>query len=386
MKSGFLKRHNSLLAWVLRSFDALIPPLLLYVLATVYGIPWSRPYMLAAILAAFLTFIIFRAVTVYRPWRGASLWAEIRLLIGAWLLVAGALLFIAWGTKSTTFFSRVIFGSWFLMAPLAMALFHVGTRLVLRWLRKKGRNTRTAVIVGCGDLGLQLVTRIKSSRWMGLCLLGFFDDNPSRQGSTCEGLPVLGVTADVVEYVKRENVDMVYFALPMRAEHRMLDLFEALQDTTASIYFVPDLFAFELVGASMQELGGLPVFALCETPFFGPFGMVKRVEDVLLASLILLLISPLMVAIAICVKITSPGPALFKQRRYGLDGREIKVYKFRTMTICEDNSHVPQAVHNDPRVTPFGHFLRCSSLDELPQFFNVLQGRMSVVEIGRAHV
>jgi len=379
MKSGFLRRHNSVLAWILRSSDTLVPPLLLYVLAVAYEVPWSRAYMLAAILSAFLTFIVFQAVIVYRAWRGASLWSEIRLLIGAWLLVAGVLLLIAWGTKSTTFYSRIVFGSWLLMVPSVMALFHASTRLVLRWLRRHGRNTRTVVIVGCGDLGVNLVNRINTSRWMGLNLLGFFDDDPSKQGGTYEALPVIGTTADVVEYVKRKRVDVVYFALPMRADRRMRELFGALQDTTASVYLVPDMFAFELVGASMQDMGGLPVLALCETPFFGPFGIIKRIEDVLLASCILLLISPLMAVIAICVKVTSSGSILFKQRRFGLDGREIKVYKFRTMATCENGDHVLQATRGDSRVTPFGHFLRCSSLDELPQFFNVLQGRMSVV-------
>ena len=335
--------------------------------------------MVAAILAAFLTLIVFQALTLYRPWRGASLWAEVRLLIGAWLLVAGILLFIAWATKSTTFFSRVAVGSWFLATPSVITLFHAGVRLLLRRLRKQGRNARTAVIVGCGDLGQQLGIRIRSARWMGLRLLGFFDDKSSRQGTLCGDIPIMGTTPELVAYVQREHVDLVYFALPMRAERRMRDLIEGLQDTTASIYLVPDLFAFELVGASMQDLGGLPVFALCETPFFGPFGIIKRFEDIVLASCILSLVSPLMLMIACCIKFTSPGPVLFKQHRYGLNGRRIKVYKFRSMSVCEDGGNVPQAKKGDARVTRFGAFLRRTSLDELPQFLNVLQGRMSIV-------
>jgi len=379
MKSGFARRHHSWFAQGLRLLDAFTPVGLLYVLMAVYAVPWSRPYMVAAILGAVLTMVMMQAVDAYRPWRGAKLWTEARVLVGGWLLVAGSLLLIAWGTKSTAYFSRVVIGAWFIAAPLAMVGIHLGGRLFLRWLRRHGRNTRTAVIVGAGELGQELASRIEAAEWTGVRILGFFDDAAAKQGSNINHMPVLGMADDAVAYIKNNNVDLVYFALPMRAEARMRMLFEGLQDTTASIYMVPDLFVFELLGARLQDIDGLPVFALCQTPFFGPFGLVKRAEDVVLASLILLFVSPLMLLIAVCIKLTSPGPVLFKQKRYGLDGREIKVYKFRTMTVCEDGEHVEQAKKDDPRVTSLGCFLRRTSLDELPQFINVLQGRMSVV-------
>jgi len=380
MQSGPTRYSSSVLSWVLRSFDTLVPPLLLYLMTINHSMPWNRPHMLAAILASFLTLIVFQLLNIYRPLRGAGLLTEFRLLIGAWFLVAVMLLFIAWGTKSTAFFSRIVFGSWFLIVPLGMALFHAGARLFQSWLLKRSGNPRTAIIVGCGDLGLKLAAKIKSSNWLGLRLLGFFDDDSSKQGGRFEDLSVIGVTSDIEEYVKQKNVDHVYFALPMRAEQRMRDLFEALQDTTASVYFVPDLFVFELIGLNMQELGGLPLFTLCETPFFGPFGIVKRMEDVVLSILILAVIWPLMLVIALGVKIFSPGgPVFFKQHRYGLNGEQIRIYKFRTMTVREDGDQVVQAKRGDMRVTRFGAFLRRTSLDELPQFINVVQGRMSIV-------
>jgi putative colanic acid biosynthesis UDP-glucose lipid carrier transferase len=156
-------------------------------------------------------------------------------------------------------------------------------------------------------------------------------------------------------------------------------LLEELNDTTASVYFTPDIFLFDLIQARMDTIGGIPVLALCETPFYGVNGLVKRLSDIVLAALILLVISPVMLAVAIGVKLSSPGPVLFKQRRYGLDGREILVYKFRSMTCMEDGAVVTQATRNDQRVTKFGAFLRRTSLDEFPQFINVLQGRMSIV-------
>jgi putative colanic acid biosynthesis UDP-glucose lipid carrier transferase len=179
--------------------------------------------------------------------------------------------------------------------------------------------------------------------------------------------------------VKTHRIDLIYIALPMASQPRILRLLEELHDTTASIYFAPDIYLIDLIQARVDTIGGLPVIAVCESPFYGASGLIKRVSDIVLASAILALISPLMLAIAIGVKLTSPGPALFKQRRYGLDGREIVVYKFRTMRVLEDGNVIRQATRDDPRVTHFGEFLRASSLDELPQFINVLQGRMSVV-------
>jgi putative colanic acid biosynthesis UDP-glucose lipid carrier transferase len=192
-------------------------------------------------------------------------------------------------------------------------------------------------------------------------------------------VPVLGRLDQLADYVKSHRVDLIYITLPMASQPRILRLLNELRDTTASIYFVPDIFVFDLIQARMDSINGIPVVAVCETPFFGMNGMLKSASDFVLASLILLMISPLLLALAVGVKLSSPGPVLFRQRRYGLDGRQITVYKFRTMIVQEDGEQVKQATRDDQRITPFGRFLRRSSLDELPQFINVLQGRMSIV-------
>jgi putative colanic acid biosynthesis UDP-glucose lipid carrier transferase len=191
--------------------------------------------------------------------------------------------------------------------------------------------------------------------------------------------PVLGSISALPDYVRAHGIDIIYIALPMASQPRILKLLEELRDTTLSIYFVPDIFVSDLIQARLDTIGDLPVVAVCETPFYGFNGLVKRLADYLLASLIMVLIAPMLIAIAIGVKLSSPGPVLFKQRRYGVDGRKIVVYKFRTMTVAEDGEVIKQATKNDDRITPFGAFLRKTSLDELPQFINVLQGRMSVV-------
>jgi putative colanic acid biosynthesis UDP-glucose lipid carrier transferase len=209
----------------------------------------------------------------------------------------------------------------------------------------------------------------------GVRFVGYFDD----RGGSRINEKVLGPLSALGDYVRANNVEVIYIALPMASQPRILKILEELHDTTASIYFVPDIFVFDLIQARVDSIADLPVVAVCETPFYGFNGLIKRVSDFVLAGTILVLIAPLLVAIAIGVKLSSPGPILFKQRRYGVDGRKIVVYKFRTMTVAEDGDVVRQATRNDARVTRLGALLRKTSLDELPQFINVLQGRMSVV-------
>ena len=190
---------------------------------------------------------------------------------------------------------------------------------------------------------------------------------------------MLGTLQDVAPYVRAHGIKEVYITLPLGSQPRILELLESVQGTTASIFFVPDVFGISIIQGRLQDMNGVPVVGICETPFTGTNELVKRTSDIVLATIILVLISPLLLAIAIGVKLSSPGPVIFRQRRNGLDGGEITVYKFRSMTTQDNGPVVEQATKDDPRITPFGAFLRRTSLDELPQFFNVLQGRMSIV-------
>ena len=376
---GPMQRHHSLLAWFQRLADLACVYFMLPLACYAYGLTFDRAYQLAALIALLVCWVSFGLVNLYRNWRGASLWREMQVILGGWLLVCFSLFIIAWAVKSTEFYSRAVLGGWFLITPFALIVLHVLERLFLRLLRKKGRNSKTAVIIGGGDLGMSLANRIQDADWMGLHLVGFFDDKRDNRVGTIGEVPLLGSCDEACAYVSENNIDHVYLALPMRAEKRMREVFDALQDTTASVYMVPDVFVFELMGAYQLDIKGMPVFSLCESPLNGPFGVVKRIEDVVLSTLILLLIWPLMLLIGLGIRLTSKGPALFKQRRYGLNGKPIRVYKFRSMTVCEDDGEISQCRQTDVRVTRFGAFLRRTSLDELPQFFNVLQGRMSIV-------
>jgi putative colanic acid biosynthesis UDP-glucose lipid carrier transferase len=213
----------------------------------------------------------------------------------------------------------------------------------------------------------------------GIDFTGYFDDRADDRVHGEAADKRLGGLKDVAPYIRAHGVRDVYITLPLGSQPRIVELLEQLQGTTASIYFVPDVFGISIIQGRLQDMNGVPVVGICDTPFTGTNELVKRVSDIVLAALILVLISPILVAIAIGVKLSSPGPVIFRQRRNGLQGEEIIVYKFRTMRTMEDGKVVKQATKGDPRITKFGAFLRKTSLDELPQFINVLQGRMSIV-------
>jgi putative colanic acid biosynthesis UDP-glucose lipid carrier transferase len=304
--------------------------------------------------------------------------AELALEIASgWLAVLGLLALLGWASHTFSAFAPGVLAAWALATPLALFAAHYALPRALPRLLSAQGIEKTVVIAGANELGRRLAQHLEELPLLGQRVVGFFDDRSrSRIHALRNDLGSLGALPD---YVRRHNVDVIYIALPMASQPRILRLLEELRDTTASIYFVPDIFVFDLIQARVDAIDGLPVVAVCETPFTGLNGLAKRSSDVALSLLFLLLASPLMALIAIGVKLSSPGPVLFRQRRYGLDGREIVVYKFRTMTVTEDGEVVRQATKDDARVTKLGAFLRRTSLDELPQFINVLQGRMSVV-------
>jgi putative colanic acid biosysnthesis UDP-glucose lipid carrier transferase len=304
--------------------------------------------------------------------------AELALEIATgWVAVLGLLALLGWASHTLTAFEPRVLAVWALATPAALyAAHHALPRLLPRLLSAQGIEKRV-VIAGGNELGRKLALQISAMPLLGQRVIGFFDDRSAERIHGVENN--LGSICALPDYVRAHAVDIIYIALPMASQPRILKLLEDLRDSTASIYFVPDIFVFDLIQARVDSIGELPVVAVCETPFYGFNGVLKRISDIVIATAIVLAISPLLVAIAIGVKLSSPGPALFKQRRYGLDGRRIVVYKFRSMSVLDDGDVVRQATRNDSRITRFGAFLRRTSLDELPQFINVLQGRMSVV-------
>jgi putative colanic acid biosysnthesis UDP-glucose lipid carrier transferase len=270
--------------------------------------------------------------------------------------------------------------TWVVTTPAALILVTLCLHELMRRLLYDPAMARRVAFAGCNEVSLSLAQRISASgEFMGLHVEGFFDDRSADRLGLSGRTRLLGGLPDVVSFVKGGRIDVVFVALPVRHIRRVMQLLDELRDTTASVYYVPDIFAMDLIQARSGELFGIPVVALCETPFYGYRGVVKRITDIALAAAMLVLAAPLMLLLALLVRQSSAGPVLFKQRRYGLDGREIVVYKFRTMTVLEDGDRIVQARKSDERITPVGRFMRRYSLDELPQLINVLQGRMSLV-------
>ena len=279
----------------------------------------------------------------------------------------------------TRYFSSDVILNWFWAAPLSLASAQLVGRAVAPGLFRVQVLSRRMVIVGMNKQGLALARKVELAPYAGTAFLGFFEDRSVDRISRQERYRVLGKIENLTAYVKKHRVQSVYLSLPMTAQPRILEILDSLKDTTCSIYFVPDMFITDLIQGRSQSLCGVDVISVCDTPFRGFRDFLKRGSDIVFSTLILLMIFPLLLLIAVVVKATSPGPVIFRQRRYGLDGEQIVVYKFRTMVVTEDGGTVKQATKNDSRITPVGAFLRKSSLDELPQFINVLQGRMSIV-------
>ncbi len=300
---------------------------------------------------------------------------------GSWLkgaVVFSVLTLIGLVTGFGNAYAPEVLLVWFVAGPASAALArHAAHALTPLVMARTGYHQR-AVIVGASLAGLAVADRLNNSRRAGKRLLGFFDDRHAGRHARAD-IQHLGPIRELANYVRQNNVEVIYIALPMSSQPRIVQLLDEMRDTTVSIYFVPDLFMTDLIQARLDDLGGLPVVAGCESPFTGVDGLCKQGFEFVDAPLVLVMIPPLLVVIAIAVKVTSPGPVLFRQHRYGLDGERILVYKFRSMSVCENGDTVTQASANDVRVTPLGAFLRRTSLDELPQFINVLQGRMSVV-------
>jgi putative colanic acid biosynthesis UDP-glucose lipid carrier transferase len=361
---------------LLVALEAILEPLItvlsLWLLVWLLEGSLSPAWMIASVVAFALAF----------PGRPRLRAPPDRVLSGilmSWALTAGLLLLMGFATGQIYEFSAPVVINWLWFAPTAQLLAHWALRSAAPHLVRLQGPALRAVVVGMNEQGCSLADRLVDAAYSGIELVGYFDDRTEDRQHGWERHRLLGRIDEIAAYVKANRVQLIYLSLPMASQPRIKELLDALKDTTASVYFVPDMFVTDLIQGRPDSVCGLPVISVCETPFRGPAGLLKRGSDVVLATLILILISPLLLGIALAVKLGSRGPVIFKQRRYGLDGEEIVVYKFRSMTVTEDGSDIRQASKNDTRITPLGAFLRKTSMDELPQFINVLQGRMSIV-------
>lgn len=369
---------------------------------TFYSAPQSVTSLVAAFLEPLLSVLVFLVVSLYfgepivrsdlmlcllvfaLTFPGRNRFKELLLnagvdIVTSWVTLLGILLLFGYATQSLGFFKFEVLLWWAVTTPLVQWLAMWIGRTVLRRTASRPERRRSALVIGAGPLGVKVSKALLESRDQGLDFLGYFDDRTDARVHAEASTQRLGALKDAAPYIAAHAVNEVYITLPLGSQPRIVELLEDLQGTTASIFFVPDVFGISIIQGRLQDMNGVPVVGICETPFTGTNALVKRVSDIILASIILVLISPILLAVALGVKLSSPGPAIFKQRRNGLDGSEIIVYKFRSMRAMDNGAVVKQATKGDPRITPFGAFIRKTSLDELPQFINVLQGRMSIV-------
>jgi putative colanic acid biosynthesis UDP-glucose lipid carrier transferase len=374
--------HHSKILALFRALDSAVIVLMLWAALNFFGIEWTNLHTAFAISAVIIFGFFAETNEVYYLWRGTSMLKLSLQLFLAWFATSIFLIFAALLIYPISHDGFFAIGSWLVITPASMVAMHVGRRLLLARLRAKPTEPRRVAIVGANELGLRLINSMQSMPWLGYKIMGFYDD---RVANNDVGRRLFGQHIDVKGGLDQlyadaydGKLDIVFITLPMRAELRMHSVINRLADTTVSPYLIPDVFNFDLLHSRLTCLQGIPALSIYDSPLVDN-GWAKRLEDLVLGSLMLLGLSIPMMLIALGVKLTSPGPIFFKQTRYGLGGEPIKVWKFRSMTVCEDGPSVAQAKRSDPRVTPFGNFLRRTSLDELPQLFNVISGSMSLV-------
>jgi putative colanic acid biosynthesis UDP-glucose lipid carrier transferase len=378
---GRLRRHEQLVGAFQRLTDAVLIVIAHAIACVVYLEPWRLSMSIASMLGVLLFGFAAEFGGLYRPWRTETIGREVQETFVTWMAVPLGLAGFGFITKTSADYSRGASFVWFAIAPVLLSGSRLMVRKVLRKLRATGANRRRVAIAGSTPEAERLAEALERSPWLGLEIVGIFDDRTEDRRHKIDrpDCRVLGTFEDLVTQARSGQFDVVYVGLPLRAESRYARLIRALSDTTVSVYVIADFFSYSFLHARWGQVGGIPVVSIHDTPFEGIVGWLKRIEDLVLGTLILTIISLPMAAIAIAIKLTSSGPILFRQHRYGLNGKKIRILKFRTMSVWEDGSRVVQAQKDDPRVTWLGRILRRTSLDELPQFLQVITGELSIV-------
>ena len=380
MDNSFQNTQQTTIKHISQVVDVTLVFVTLFVITSIYpDANWSSKYALLGLIGIILFLFISDITAMYQSWHGVSYQSECTRVLIVWALVVMIMLVVAYATKTTATYSRVVVGFWFMLVPAVFCFWRGILRLVLRKYRSKEQFTRNVAVLGANENGIQISATIQNSPWLGLKFMGFFDDREQVEDRVKWTGDIKGSISNLISEAYAGNIDIVYISLPLTAQPRIVNVIEKLADTTTSVYLVPDFFIFSLFQGKWTNLSGIPVVNVFDTPFWGLDGWLKRLQDIVFSIMILTIIAIPMLVIALAVKLTTNGTVLFRQNRYGIDGRKFEVWKFRTMRVSENGDQVQQAGRNDRRVTKLGVFLRKSSLDELPQFFNVLQGSMSIV-------
>jgi putative colanic acid biosynthesis UDP-glucose lipid carrier transferase len=382
LPKGLLKEYSRVISMMTRFMDMMT---IFFAGCLAYFIRFdqfsiSPSYVGAIAIAVLLTPIVFSFFNIYVSVRGEGFIKHMVSLFQAICLLSLIMAGLSYFTKSGDTFARTWFAYWMALTFLLLVLFRCTLLLFLRFMRSRGLNERRVVILGAGELGIKFAESVQQALWTGFRIVTFMDDHAASKPFVINYIPVIQTPKNLSRYLTLEGIDEIWLALPLQEEERVKAILHELRHHTITTRFVLDIFGLDLLNHSLTDIAGFPVLNIRSTPMIGINRMIKAIEDRMLAAIILTLISPLLLAIAIVIKCSGKGAIFFKQERLGWDGRIIKVYKFRTMIEhAEEKGQVTQATLNDRRVTSLGRFLRRTSLDELPQFINVLQGRMSIV-------
>lgn len=381
-RRGILKEHASTLNAAFHVADWLMIAFSGWVSHWIYlGSPDLPSHYSSAIgISLLIATWLFPRFSLYQAWRGVSVIDEMRSVALAWMAVLLTLIVFAFASKTAIEYSRAWLAIWGVLGGVSLITARVLLRAILRWLRKQGFNQRRVVIIGGSELGSEVASRLQAAPWMGLSICGYFNDDSSRNALTISGIPHKGGIDQLANFVADEDIDQVWIAVPLRDEDKVKKILHDLRHSTVDIRFVPDLFGMRLLNHSMTDVAGLPVINLSVTPMVGMNRLLKAIEDRFISALILLLISPIMLVVAVGVKLSSPGPVFYRQERMGWNGKSFMMLKFRSMPVdVEKNGVEWGGAGKSKQPTRFGAVLRRTSLDELPQFLNVLKGDMSIV-------
>ncbi|MBC3767654.1 undecaprenyl-phosphate glucose phosphotransferase [Neptunicella marina] len=379
MRKGIIQSNQSSFSTLYRLADLVVITAIYFYVLFANGLAVNAASLVVLFVCIISFMLCAESSDIYRSWRTSPSLMMIKSVLAVWLLTVCATVVFAYFLHWLVPYKTFVLSYWLVAAGFCLLGWRIVFREVLYIQRKKGHNSRNAVIIGATASGYSLAEQISDNEYLGINFKGFYDDRCDERIPHEMRYSIKGNVDDVIQLAKENKVDYIYLSMPMSAEKRIMSILNLCSDTTATVYIIPNFFIYNLIHARWQNIGSIQTLSVFDTPFQGGSDVLKRIEDIVLSSLILSVIALPMLLIAAAVKITSPGPAIFKQTRYGLDGKPITIYKFRSMSTQDNGKQVKQAQKNDPRITRLGAFIRRTSLDELPQFINVLQGRMSIV-------
>ncbi len=361
--------------------------------AAVIGITWSlvtvhsqenggitNPYMIMLLLLLGILAITYDRFAIYRS--NAHFLDKAFNLFKAWTLTFLVLIVLGFLTKQSEVYSRTLIAQLYMIGYFVQLMLHFFVKVIYQQIILHSQQNEKVIIVGQSRLANHLHQKISSNPWIGEQVIGFVrlpsDSEPSILSKNTS--TILGDIKDLPALIDQYDINAVYIVTPLESSKVLEDMYKTILEKHVSIHWIPDIFSLRLVNHSVREISGIPVITLSETPLIGMRLLLKSIEDVVLSCLILLAISPILLLVAIAVKLDSPGPVFFRQNRTGWSGKVFRIWKFRSMRVHqEDGGKLRQAEKNDSRVTRVGAFIRRTSLDELPQIFNVLAGNMSLV-------